>query len=76
VIAVEEVIAEVFGVEARSIDTSSSPETVAGWDSMGHLNLVVALEKRFEISIDLGDATEMVSVQRIREILREYGVQA
>jgi acyl carrier protein len=42
---------------------------------MGHLNLVAALEQRFNVSIDIGDAMEMVSVRRIREILRDYGVQ-
>ena len=72
---VEEVVAHAFGVEPDSVDASSSPETVEGWDSMGHLNLVAALEKRFNVSIDIGDAMEMVSVQRIREILLDYGVR-
>jgi acyl carrier protein len=72
---VEDVVAQVFGVDRDSIDAGSSPESVEGWDSMGHLNLVAALEKRFDVSIDIGDAMEMVSVQRIREILLDYGVQ-
>ena len=72
---VEEVVSHVFGVDPDSVDASSSPETVEGWDSMGHLNLVAALEKRFNVSIDIGDAMEMVSVQRIREILLDYGVR-
>jgi acyl carrier protein len=74
--AVEEVVSQVFGAEPGSIDGASSPGSVEGWDSMGHLNLVAALEKRFDISIDIGDAMEMVSVQRIREILLDYGVRA
>ena len=72
---VEEVVARVFGAEPRSLDGSSSPESVEGWDSMGHLNLVAALEKDFNVSIDIADAMEMVSVKRIREILRDYGVR-
>jgi acyl carrier protein len=73
--ALTEVVAQAFGVEPDSIDESSSPETVEGWDSMGHLNLIAALEKRFNISIDIGDAMEMVSVERIRTILLDYGVR-
>jgi acyl carrier protein len=42
---------------------------------MGHLNLIAALEKRFNLSIDIGDAMEMVSVERIRTILLDYGVR-
>jgi acyl carrier protein len=74
--SVEEVVARVFGVDPGSLDSSSSPESVQGWDSMGHLNLVAALEAGFGVSIDIGDAMEMVSVKRIREILLDYGVRA
>jgi acyl carrier protein len=73
---VEEVVARVFGAEPGSIDGASSPETVEGWDSMGHLNLVAALEHDFDVSLDLSDVMEMVCVKRIREILLDYGVQA
>lgn len=72
---IEEVVARVFGVELASVDEDASPGTVEGWDSMGHLNLVVALEKDFNVSIDIGDAMEMVSVRRIKEILLAYGVR-
>jgi acyl carrier protein len=72
---VEEVVSQVFGVEAASLDGGSSPDSVEGWDSMGHLNLVAALERSFNVSIDIGDAMEMVTVRRIREILLDYGVR-
>jgi len=72
----EEVVSRVFGVEPGDIDDSSSPESVEGWDSMGHLNLVTALEQDFNVSIDIGDVMEMVSVKKIREILSQYGVRS
>ena len=73
---VEDVVARVFGAEPASLGATSSPESVEGWDSMGHLNLIAALEKDFSVSIDIGDVMEMVTVQRIREILLDYGVRA
>ncbi len=73
---VEEVVSGVFGVERGSIDESSCPETVDGWDSMGHLNLVLALEENFNVSIDIGDVMEMGNVRKIRQILLEYGVRS
>ena len=72
---VEEVVAGVFGVERGSVDERSCPETIEGWDSMGHLNLLAALEQNFNVSIDIGDVVEMVNVQKIREILLAYGVR-
>jgi acyl carrier protein len=73
---VEEVVSRVFGVERLTVDERSSPETVDGWDSMGHLNLLLALEQSFNVSIDLADAMEMANVQKIRQILLGYGVRA
>ena len=73
---VEDVVAGVFGVERGSIGENSSPETVEGWDSMGHLNLLAALEANFNVSIDIGDVVEMVSVGKIREILLAYGARS
>ena len=73
---VEEIVGRVFGVEADGLDATSSPETVEGWDSMGHLNLIAAVEQDFNVSIDIGDVMEMVSIKRIREILLDYGVRA
>jgi len=72
----EEVVSGVFGVEPQSLDESSSPESVEGWDSMGHVNLVTALEQHFNVSIDIDDVMEMGSVGKIREILVAYGVRA
>jgi len=72
---IEDVVARVFGVERAGVDEDASPASVEGWDSMGHLNLVAALEKDFNVSIDIGDAVEMVNVRRIREILLVYGVR-
>jgi acyl carrier protein len=73
---VEDLVAGVFGVERRDIDERSSPETIEGWDSMGHLNLVLALEHSFKVSIAAADVIEMANVKKIKEILREYGVRA
>ena len=73
---VEDVVSRVFGVDPGSLDESSSPESVEGWDSMGHLNLVAALEHDFNVSIDIGDVMEMVSVRRIKDILLQYGVHS
>jgi len=72
----EEVVSSVFGVEPQSLDEGSSPESVEGWDSMGHVNLVTALEQHFNVSIDIDDVMEMGSVGKIREILVAYGVRA
>ena len=74
--SIEEVVAKVFKVDVSEVTDLSSKETLAEWDSMGHLSLVMSLEERFKVSLSIADAMEMTSVQHIRRILREYGVAA
>ena len=70
----EQVIARVFNVRVSELAEQSSPDTVAGWDSLAHMTLVFELEKEYDISIAPGDVIDMVNVRVIKEILHEYGV--
>jgi len=54
--------ADLFGVPAASIDTSSSPQTIENWDSIQHLNLVLAIEERFGVQLSPEEIEQMKSV--------------
>jgi acyl carrier protein len=68
-------VANVFGVPVSELSDESSPETISAWDSLNHLNLVVALEGEFGISLTPEDAMEIRNVGSIRGILGDNGVQ-
>ena len=72
VLSVEEVVARVFNLDASEVTDQSSKETLAEWDSMGHLSLITGLEEEFNVSIAIADAMEMTSVQHIKRILKDY----
>jgi len=69
-------MAAVLGVDADCLGDDASPETIAEWDSMGHLNLVMAVESEFGVSLSAEDALGMRNVAAIRRLLRGRGVQA
>ena len=46
-----------------------------GWDSVGHMSLIVELEKEFGISIKPEDFMKIDSVDHGLEILRSYGLR-
>lgn len=71
---IEEIIGKVFNVDPEELDESSSRSSIKGWDSMGHLNLILALEDEFKVSIAIADAIEIKSVENIKYVLRNYGV--
>jgi acyl carrier protein len=72
--SVEEVVARIFSLDPSEVTNRSSKETIAEWDSMGHLSLINGLEEEFKVSIAIADAMEMTSVQHIKRILKDYGV--
>ena len=74
--SVEAVVARIFNMDLSEVSDQSSRDTVVEWDSMGHLSLITSLEEEFKVSFAIADAMEMTSVERIKKILKEYGVAA
>ena len=53
---------DLFGVAKESITASSSPETLENWDSVQHLNLVLALEEKFGLQLSPEEVEQMKSI--------------
>jgi acyl carrier protein len=60
------IVSSVLGVPASAIDESTSPDTVSTWDSMQHLQLVLALEEEFNLRFEVD---EIEAMQRVGVIL-------
>jgi acyl carrier protein len=67
------VISDLFNVSAESLTPASSAETIELWDSIGHLNLVLALEEEFGVRFSPEQVDNMIDVDRILQILAESG---
>lgn len=68
------VLATVFDVDPASIDDSTSIDTVEKWTSLNHLNLVLAIEETFNVSLTEAQTVEMLSYPLIVSVLGEHGV--
>lgn len=64
-----QVIAAVFGLDPAQVDRTASRDTVPGWDSLGQIGLVLALEERFGVSIDVARIAELTSFAAAREVV-------
>ena len=69
-------LADVFKVDANDLNDSSSPETVANWDSLSHMGMILVLEQEFGVSIDATAAVKMRTIGDVYEILTELGTPA
>lgn len=70
-----QVIADVFGVPLDQITEDASIDSVDAWDSLKHLNLVLALEERFAVSFTEQETVEILNYELIRTVLAEHGVE-
>ncbi len=73
---IREIAADVFGVPVADLPEDASQETVTGWDSLHHLELMLALEMEFGVQISSEAMPELLSIEAIDEYLREQGVAA
>jgi acyl carrier protein len=69
--ALRELMASVLRVPAQSITQDTSMDNVPAWDSLKHMNLVLALEEEFKVSIPDEDAANITSYALIKLVLDE-----
>lgn len=67
------VVSQVMNVPADGISPESSPDTIGAWDSLKHMNLVLALEEEFAIAFTDEEIVDLLSVRIIAETLKEKG---
>jgi acyl carrier protein len=65
------VVTEVLG---ETVDDTSSPETTEGWDSLNHLNIILAIEAEFDVQLTMDDALGAETVGAFRDLLQAKGV--
>lgn len=66
---VRTVSADVFQVPAGQISPQSSPETLDSWDSVQHLNLVLALEQQFGVQFEPEEMDKMKNIGNIVDLV-------
>lgn len=64
-----QIAADIFDVTMEDLTAVSSPETVASWDSLQHLNLIVALEQAFGVEFTPEEIERTMSLEAIVEVL-------
>jgi acyl carrier protein len=70
----EEIVGAVLQAPVEDVVDEATPETIKSWNSLNHVQVVIALEEAFGVRFS---AQEISSVRRIadfRRVLRKSGI--
>jgi acyl carrier protein len=68
--AVISLIAAELEIPLTKLDANSSIDTVPQWDSMAHLNICLAFQERFGVTLDLESIAAATSVPALVALLK------
>ena len=64
-----EVFRDVFDDEDITVTDATNSDDIEDWDSLSHINLVVAVEKEFGIKFSMGETQKMKNVGEMVDII-------
>lgn len=59
------IVSSVMDVPVEEIHEDSSPDTIGNWDSVHHMNLILALEDEFGITFTDEQTVDLLNVRLI-----------
>jgi len=68
---IKAVLSTVFELSIENIDENSSSDSIENWDSLRHLNLIIALEEEFDVSIPDEEVGNLVNFKLIELVINE-----
>jgi acyl carrier protein len=67
------VLSTTLKVPAENITPETISEDIPSWDSLGQINLILALEQTFDVYIEVEEFANLNSVAAIEAYLRKAG---
>jgi acyl carrier protein len=68
--AVIDLVATELQLSAAKLNGQSSVDTVTEWDSMAHLNICLAFQERFGVTLDLESIAAATSIPALVALLK------
>lgn len=67
--ALNEIFQSVFDDEKITVNDKTTANDIDDWDSLEHINLIVAVEKKFDIKFNMGEVNTLKNVGEMIDII-------
>lgn len=68
-----EIFRDFFDDGSIELQDTTTSDDIEDWDSLEHINLIVAIEQEFGIKFTMGEVTGMKNVGAMVDIIQERG---
>ncbi len=68
-----EIFRDIFDDDEIVVGPETNSDSIEDWDSLEHINLVVAIEKAFDLKFSMDEVTGMKDVGEMVEIIKQRG---
>lgn len=69
---IKAVFKDTMSLDADELKEKLKYNEVEGWDSVGHMMLIAALEDAFDCMLEMDDIIDMSSYEKALEIMAKY----
>jgi acyl carrier protein len=76
VMKLEELFAAILREPVSRLSSEASPATVRSWDSLRHIELVMAAETQYGVRFETAEVVTIRSLGCMRELLQQKGIAA
>jgi len=66
-------MSDVLNISEDSISDDLTMKEIDTWDSLKHMDMIVSIEKEFDIQLTFDEIVQMQSVRAIKDILQAKG---
>lgn len=68
---IQPIFRDVLDIPDLQLTRQSNASNVEGWDSLAHVNLVMAIEKRYKIKMALGELQDLKNVGEMADLIQK-----
>lgn len=68
---IREIAADIFQMDAASIDLTMGPDDIDKWDSLNHLRLITEIESAFSVRLSMQQIQQIHSLADLVQVLGE-----
>lgn len=69
---IQRIVIATLKIKESDYDEDLAAGDIPEWDSIGHVNLLMAVEQEFSIAFDVTDAIDIESVADLQDMVKKY----